>query len=416
MQDSRLIADLQNTNFPQEKLELLQNHPIETYMQLFDVLRDTTATSAFRVVACQAVFFLSRSVDRRRAIPPLLVALRAEQVEVRQSAAIALEMMRARRAIEPFMVLAQDKMEDVRVRVSAVKALLDVRDEHITPTIATIIRNIIFDESEDIQIRAEAIEWGYYLIEEPDAAHFIRLLSEPAPDIRFWTAYALADTGIDIAPAQSALDRMAAYDHNLPEFWGWHLDREALMPLEKIYFAPYRQFYFCEAGEKDEYSWDVSLISPAPEYNRFTFFYRQFQSDWRFTVEPIPPVELNIPADWLREKLQAAWNPISFDARPGDCLTYSLSWLIQIDGFNLLGGLHRDGYAVVLTGNRRAVCTFAAWYRSIILHYTLYLYFWAGVGFKLEQDMTAADVERADREQEARFMEEWRIFQNRSTG
>ena len=58
---------------------------------------------------------------------------------------------------------------------------------------------------------------------------------------------------------------------------------------------------------------------------------------------------------------------------------YLLSWLVETEGETILGGLHRDGYALVLTGEYEAILRVARWYRGIIPSETLlYLYEWAG--------------------------------------
>lgn len=136
------------------------------------------------------------------------------------------------------------------------------------------------------------------------------------------------------------------------------------------------------------------LISPAPEYEQYLRLHRKWREDWRYTTEKTPSVDLQIPLEWLKEELQAKWQPISFDVRMGT-QTYTLSWLITIEGFNLLGGLHRDGYAVVVTGHSEATHRFALWYRSIFADHDLYLYEWASPGIKLHHNMTLEKVREA---------------------
>jgi hypothetical protein len=93
---------------------------------------------------------------------------------------------------------------------------------------------------------------------------------------------------------------------------------------------------------------------------------------------------LNVDPVWLADHLRAAFPGVNFEARPGS-QAYLLSWLAETEGETVLGGLHRDGYALVLTGAYTAIMRVARWYRGIIPSETpLYLYEWAGPAELLE--------------------------------
>ena len=394
MQDNQLIADLTGTVITIEQIEKLKAHNIESYSQLFAVLSDEASEMSVRLEACWAIIFLWKSIDRRRAVPVLLKALRSEQLEIRRQVMRTLGQLSAHRAVEPLVAIARDKSENLELRYHAVEALGAIDDQRVRP----FIQQLVFDETDNVYVRSAAIEWAYSLVDDGDQlTNLIKLLSDTSPDIRFWAAFALANLGgcgQDILPALSVLDDIAAFDHKLPESWGWHVDREALEPLETIYFQPYRQYYVDEDGDQHEYSWGMRLISPTFEYMRFLNMYRKWQPGWHYTVEQSPSVDLHISPEWLREKLQAQWNSLSFDVRP-DSKTYNLSWLTEINGFNLLGGLHRDEFALVITGNPEATYEFALWYRSIIEDHDLYFYEWAMPGVKLDKTMTLEQLKDA---------------------
>jgi len=149
-----------------------------------------------------------------------------------------------------------------------------------------------------------------------------------------------------------------------------------------------------ENGFNCEHSWDVYLISVGPEYNRYSQHYHDRQQDGADSVERVPPITLQVSVEWLKTQLQARWSSVAFDVRH-DSQAYRLNWLIEIDGFNLIGGLHRDGYAVVITGNSEAIYQFVQWYRRITPDYELYFYEWASPGIRLQSNMSLKQIREA---------------------
>jgi hypothetical protein len=66
---------------------------------------------------------------------------------------------------------------------------------------------------------------------------------------------------------------------------------------------------------------------------------------------------------------------------------------LTLGGEMLIGGLHRDGYALVLTGVKDAVDEFAVWYRGLFAaEQPLFLYEWADVATDLTPDITAQEI------------------------
>ncbi|NJK27620.1 MAG: hypothetical protein HC925_02390 [Coleofasciculaceae cyanobacterium SM2_3_26] len=78
----------------------------------------------------------------------------------------------------------------------------------------------------------------------------------------------------------------------------------------------------------------------------------------------------------------------------------------MIDGYTLMGALHRDGYAIVLTGADPAVFAFAAWYRDIARQSALYLYAWADVGYRLEKGVSVGEIAHAATRREIHMADE----------
>jgi len=403
MQDNQLISDLIKVEFHPDSLKNLQENSIETYSQLFDLLHDSSADIELRKTACHAVSKLYKSIDKQRVAPALLVALQSDRVELRRDAAKSLT-FHSKRAKEPLIEIIQNKKEDQSVRIYSILALSYVEDL----SIFSIFLKIINDVTDDLEVRCLALENSYMHADENSIKHYVELLSNESPNIRFWAVFALVNIAghqHDISDALPKLDEIVANDHTLPERWGWHVDREAIEALESIYFRPYRQFFIDEDGEQDEHRWSVCLISPAHEYDRFMYFNRSYQAGFGYTIEPEPPITLKIDVDWLKNQIEEHWQDANFDVRR-QSQAYTLSWLLQIDGYNLLGGLHRDDYAIVLTGHRTAVYEFAAWYRGIIKEHKLFLYGWADPGIHLKHDMTVEQIEKAIRKENKTFKQE----------
>jgi hypothetical protein len=75
----------------------------------------------------------------------------------------------------------------------------------------------------------------------------------------------------------------------------------------------------------------------------------------------------------------------AFDVRSPKPQAYLFDVQLMLDGGMLIGGLHRDGYALVLTGAEDAAREVAAWYRSLFApDQLLFLYEWAGTASPIE--------------------------------
>jgi HEAT repeat protein len=270
-----------------------------------------------------------------------------------------------------------------------IDALSSISSESSLP----LFWKIIDDPNEHPEIRSRAIE---EMFEDPDPIEkFIQLLADPIPDIRFWAAYALAY----IAPpeALSALDQIVAFDHTLPICWGWHVDREAMLPLETIYYRKILGLYY--HNDAEEYPWyghgNFYLISPAPEYWTLNHRYRKSKDDWTYTTDPLPEIKLRIEPNWLAEKLTETWPELKLNVREPRPKAYLLDWHLQVDEQHLVGALHRDQYGVVLTGSG-LIYTFAEWYRGLFGETQhLYFYQWADPHVELKPGMSAAEIEQA---------------------
>lgn len=390
-QDSQLLQDIAEVlpthSYLEKYVESLQQHGVQTYSALYAILRDEQADPDLRKAACWVLIALREHVDRRRAVPPLLAALKSGPQPLRLDAIHALGYLDARRALQPLLALVTDRQADEDLRATALNRCSLLHEEAVLPD----MRRIIFDEQDSLRVRAEALEWT----RELPLADYIDLLSNPASDIRFWAAYRLAYLyfTVDISTAFDVLDRTAAFDHSLPRVWGWTVDREALMALDQIRFTPYRKF----DDDGTPFSHSMALISPRLEYWSLTEALQLQKHQGLPIQEPPLPDSARVSPEWLRRELERRWEGISFEPPRPAPNTYLLEWVIPLDGAILLGGLHRDGYGLVLSSNGpdEAMYAFALWYRSVLEVDPLYYYGWADPGIILERGMTVEAVQAA---------------------
>lgn len=360
---------------------------ITTYTALFAHIDDPNTPNELRRDLLWMLTHLSNQVDRRRAVQVVLRALRSPDDDIRSSALWAAEILHLKRTIPLVMSLARDKAESSDIRNGAVRALggLCYPGGSHTELIEQTACEIIFDETDAVVVRAEALElFSPAVVKRYGLDALTGLLSHPSADLRFWAAFGFPSIGgcdddgcrLDITAAIPVLDHLVAFDHTVPEYWGWHVGREALEALENFYA---HQYGLSRAG--------VWLISPAKEYMTFSSEMRTFVQ-WGKPFEMKDGYDarpaLNVDPAWLADQLRATYPSVNFEARPGS-KAYLLSGLVETEGEIVLGGLHRDGYALVLTGAYAAILRVARWYRGIISSETpLYLYEWAGPAELLE--------------------------------
>jgi len=360
--------------------------------QTFDLLRDETADAALRVSACVSIDSL-QNIDKRRAIPALLVALKSSNDDVRESALRALERVSSKLALNPLMKIAQDQTETPDNRITAIRALSSINDQRSAPTLT----QIAFDETDHLLVRSEAIEWNPRDDDNEALKDYITLLSNQSADIRFWAAYRLSQchSDVDLSLALNSLDQMVAFDNALPNYWGWHVSREALYAFETIYSRLLGLVRMENGWWFSSSSW---LINPTVEYFTFMKKHRRWSADGtHYLTDVLPPVDLKVNPDWLADKLRENWPDIALNVREPRPQAYLLDWKLTISEQPLIGGLLRDQYGVVLTGKEDAVNAFAAWYRSIIAPaHRLYIYEWADEAIELLPGMTVGKLAAAE--------------------
>src|SRR5688572_21941114 len=194
MQDALPLNELEKS-FPHSRdlLEKLRENGITTYTEVFALIRDENADSTLRVDCVGSFFLLGKQVDRRKAVPPLLAALKSQDASVRGAAAEALGRLESRRAIPALIHLLEDRSQPERVRIDTAYGLSYIDD----PQVYSVAKRIMFDRTENAFVRSVTIEWLGSLAGEAALDNYLVLLSDPEPDVRFWAAYGLSQTAVD---------------------------------------------------------------------------------------------------------------------------------------------------------------------------------------------------------------------------
>ncbi|MFN8374046.1 MAG: HEAT repeat domain-containing protein [Anaerolineae bacterium] len=349
-------------------LAALNERGVNSYDSLFSLMRDLDTDADTLLKAYDVMYELGSKVDKRRAVFPLVNALKSPNQRIRQQAAWVLGALKSKRAV-PFLVdAARNRDEERGVRIFAVIALQSIKDDRAL----TALTNLMMDVDEDTELRGVAVESLSYITDGRSLADFTALLRDESPDVRFWAVYAIQNIAwnCDISPALKEIDRVAAFDHVTPRHWGWHVDREALQALEMIYWNKL-------TDDRERAGWGVYLISPAPEYDTFQYEYRR-QTEHGYETLPTPHIHAHIDPQWLALELQPH---CELNVRQPKSQTYLLDWKQVTENGVLIGGLHRDGYSIVITGSTLAVENFVSWYRDVVPHkHELFLYAWADFG------------------------------------
>jgi hypothetical protein len=387
MKDEFLLDDLKGVGFPGEKIDALRQSNILTYSRLLEALGDDKTEPELRVELCDALGSLRQDVDRRRALAPLLKALDSGVIEVRRKAALTLGFLHLKRAVPSLGKLARDNHEDYELRLWVIHALGMIRDARAI----VILWELVDDETENLGLRTEALEQTVSYSDDEDKnviPKYIMFLDQSSADLRFWASYCLGQIRFyrDISPALGALDWVAALDHTVPMYWGWHVDREALLPLEWIYFRAVEP-----EADKSPGTW---VVSPAAEFDSFIAQFREWAEGGVHTTKPEPEITFQVDKDWLAAQLRERWPGIALDVRQPRPQAYLMDFQLTVQGKMLIGGLHRDGYALVLTGAVEMMGEFAAWYRGLIApEQALFLYPWAESGIPLASGQSAQDIQ-----------------------
>lgn len=200
-----------------------------SFDSLFRLIQDPAASIDIRCTAC----WIAGRLGNLRAVKALLVALGAQEPELRAQAAISLGELQSKEGI-PFLLTCMLNDPDIEVRTSATYGLglffedrTEPAQEQVTQTLISVLSN----ERESPKVRGQAAE---ALANRGDHQALFPLqtaLDDASVEVRFWAVFALGQLGDPYA--LTALERVAATDQAVLPGW-WSISKEARDAIQQI--------------------------------------------------------------------------------------------------------------------------------------------------------------------------------------
>lgn len=407
----------------------IQRADIVTYQMAYDTLGNVWANVGLRRAICEILYTIIiwrnigesvrlEYVDRRKVVKPLIVALQSKDAGLRSAAiqlARQLELKRAfplflqlsqtephptvrvqaiealgstqdPRAIEPLLNIATNRAEPEPIRIAAVKELAGLLDL----TARSAAAKIILDPTEAVEVRAEAAEWLNHW-DFPEWINIQRaLLESPELRLRLAAAYAFMDDiyDVDMSSVRPLWDHILATDETI------RADGVSLAGD----IAPCHEVDWYEHIVTNPSIWaEPYLISPIPLYDDYQP--PAWSSDDGIYRLSDQPTTLAIDPTILSAQILEKWPNAKLNVRHPQPESLILDWLIEGGEEPVMGGLHRNGYWIFLTGLETEVLEVAVVLRGVIpAEYPLLLYWighWADYGVEITPDLAQIGFEAA---------------------
>lgn len=421
MTERDFVADLEatrqdfykNAQLPQAKrafgrdIRKIHAAGITTYAAAYQFLMDASNDPKLRHILLFTLFRIwgygymwqkrTEYLDRLEIMPALVVSLKDRHPDIRYQARQLVEYLELR-ACAPHLLhmIATDKSRYNRIfamttltrwqdpdawamilAIVADRSKSDFFRTHaifclwqypIDAVIQNLLEKIMIDLAESVEVREEAAEALADMGRTETVDAYLALLSEPAANLRLWGVFGLGaiSSKADISSAIPRIDHLASTDNAVPPRW-WSVASMAMRALELFWYQRL-------APETTDESY---LVSPLLEYNDFQ------EASWVYSggddAEFVPiqqTTTLSINPATLAKQIVERWPDAKINVRHPQPEALLLDWLIDGEKMPLMGGLHRNGYWVTLTGERSAGAEFAAWLRTIVpSDYPLRLYY-----------------------------------------
>ena len=198
---------------------------------LAGLARIATDQSSDVEIRSSAVWLLGRlkklgPFKNNEALDPLLTVLGDPNESLRRDAALALGVLRDRRATAK-LIQAMLGDPDSMVRKLAAKSLGDLG----SPKGIKALRGVLTDQSQDPNLRGATAEALGASFAFDSTGELIAGLSDRAPEVRFWSAYALGFMRVESALPE--LERLSSGDDAEVPGW-WSVSREAVWAIAEI--------------------------------------------------------------------------------------------------------------------------------------------------------------------------------------
>lgn len=400
---------------------------IRTYQSAYDAIGDVWMKAEIRANVCKILFLILwmdparpaeiEYIDRRKIVRSLLIALQSKDAQLKSDAIRLTSQLNLKRAFPLFLKLAQTEPHPT-VRVQAIEALGTSRDPRAIEPLIAIANNraepepirkiavrelaglldltarsaaakIILDPTEATEVRAEAAEWLNHW-DFPEWIDIQRaLLESPILRLRLAAAYAFMDEiyQVDMSSVRPLWDHILATDETI------RADGVSLAGD----IAPCHEVDWYEHIVTAPSIWaEPYLISPIPLYDDYQP--PAWSSDDGIYRLSDQPTTLAIDPAILAAQILEKWPNAKLNVRQPQPESLILDWLIEGGEKPVMGGLHRNGYWLFLTGLEAEAVEVAVWLRGVILAETPLLLYWLGhwtdFGVEITADLAQIGLEQ----------------------
>ena len=199
------------------------------------LVRVATDPSVDLEVRSSAVWLLGRlkmlgSFKKADALYPLLGALADRNPSLRAGAAQALGVLRDRRAAGRLIEVMRGD-PDAMARQLAAQSL----GELDSPKAIRALREVFTDQGQESRLRGAAAEALGASFTYESAPELVAGLTDPSPEVRFWSAYAVGFMKVESAVPE--LERLVSGDDAEVPGW-WSVSKEAAWAIAEIRGAP----------------------------------------------------------------------------------------------------------------------------------------------------------------------------------
>jgi HEAT repeat protein len=203
-------------------LDYLLSTNISSYEDLLDLVQTSNADLKARVIAC---WILGR-IQNKKAVKALLTGFEDQEISLQWEAAKSLASLSSKRAVKP-LIKSLLEAHATEKRSAAAYALGWLQDSRAVDPLVQVLNST----HEDPRVRGLAAEALAQFKAPRIVDNLIKALKDKAPEVRFWSAYALGQIGNRRALPE--LEYLAQNDHTYVANW-WKVSEEASEAIHNL--------------------------------------------------------------------------------------------------------------------------------------------------------------------------------------
>jgi HEAT repeat protein len=206
----------------QADLDYLANAHAGSYEALLELVRTSGVDLKARIIAC----WILGKLRNKKAAQALLVAFQDQDTNLLWEAAKALSSLGSKRAVNP-LITALLKAPSAERRAAAAYALGHLQDKRAIDPLLKVLNTT----EEEARVRGHVAEALAKFKDPQIVGPLIKALKDKAPEVRFWSAYALGQFGD--RRALPKLKYLVQNDHTHLPNW-WKISEEASKAIHNI--------------------------------------------------------------------------------------------------------------------------------------------------------------------------------------